>query len=114
MQSGFTSPDSPMLIARNPDSGVYFAFWNPVPNYNGRLSKERHWIHAGRTPFVTAQSGDGVHFSPFAVLEDLPEHGYCYPAVHFLSETELLLSYCCGGEEDGTCLTKTRISRICF
>ena len=110
--SRFTSPDSPMLIRQNPYGGLYYAVWNPVPNYNGRLSAEKRWIHAGRTPFVLAQSENGLDFSEYAVLEDKPDHGYCYPAMLFLSETELLLAYCCGGAEDGTCLSRTGIRRI--
>ncbi len=110
--SRFTSPDSPMLIRRNPYTGIYYAVWNPIPNYNGRLSREKRWIHAGRTPFVLAQSENGLDFSEYTVLEDLPDHGYCYPAMFFLNEKELLLSYCCGGAEDGTCLSKTCIRRI--
>ena len=111
-QSPFTSPESPMLISRNPFSGLYFAFWNPIPLYNGRIAPDSPWIDAGRSPFVMAVSENGVDFSPFVALEDDPTHGYCYPAVHFLSEKELLLSYCCGGPADGTCLTRTRILHL--
>lgn len=110
--SEFTSPDSPLLIRRNPFNGRYLAVWNPIPNYNGRIDPTKRWIHAGRTPFVLAQSDNGVDFSSYTVIEDEPDHGYCYPALFFLSENELLLSYCCGGEEDGMCLTRTRIRRI--
>ena len=108
----FTSPDSPLLIRRNPFSGVYYAVWNPIPNYNGRLEPGGRWINAGRTPFVLAASADGLDFSPYTVLEDDPSRGYCYPALFFLSEKEFLLSYCCGGAEDGMCLTRTRIRRV--
>ena len=110
--SRFTSPDSPMLIRRNPFSGVYYAVWNPVPNYNGRLDPDGRWVNAGRTPFVMAQSDDGINFSRCTVLEDDPVRGYCYPAMYFLNEKEFLLSYCCGGPEDGMCLTRTRIRRV--
>ncbi len=110
--SRFTSPDSPLLIRRNPYSGRFYALWNPVPNYNGRLDPDAKWIHAGRTPFVLAQSEDGLNFSPYAVLEDAPDHGYCYPAMLFLSEREMLISYCCGGPEDDMCLTRTAIRRV--
>ena len=112
VQSRFTSPDSPMLIRQNPYSGVYFAVWNPIPNYNGRLDGETRWIHAGRTPLVLAVSENGLDFSPYTVLEDAADHGFCYPAMLFLSEKELLLSYCCGGEEDGACLSRTAIRHI--
>ena len=101
-----------MLIRRNPYSGLYYAFWNPIPEYNGRIGPNAPWIDAGRTPFVMAVSDNGTDFSEYTVLEDEPTHGYCYPAVYFLDDKTLLLSYCCGGPEDGNCLTRTRISRI--
>ena len=110
--SRFTAPESPMLIRRNPYSGVYYAVWNPVPIYNGRLTQQKRWIHAGRTPFVLAQSENGLDFSAYTVLEDDPVHGYCYPAMLFLDEKTLLLSYCCGGEEDDTCLCRTAVRRV--
>lgn len=109
--SRFTSPESPMLIAKNPYSGIYYSVWNPIPNYNGRLS-ENKWCHAGRFPFVIAQSENGTDFSEYICIEDIPDHGYCYPAIFFLNEKEMLMSYCCGGKEDGVCLTKTRIKKI--
>ncbi|MBQ3087260.1 MAG: exo-alpha-sialidase [Clostridia bacterium] len=110
--SRFTAPESPMLIRRNPYSGKYYAFWNPVPLYNGRLDPQTKWIHAGRNPFVMAVSENGLDFSEYTVIENEPEHGYCYPAVYFLGEKEMLLSYCSGGPEDDMCLTKTTIRRI--
>ena len=109
--SVFTAPESPMLIARNPYNGIYYSVWNPVPLYNGRINEEV-WCHAGRYPFVMAQSENGIDFSEFTVIEDVPEHGYCYPAIHFLSENEMLMSYCCGGAEDGKCLSRTRIKKF--
>ena len=110
--SRFTSPDSPMLIRKNPYSGLYYAVWNPVPNFNGRLDGEKRWVHAGRTPFVIAVSENGLDFSSYAVLEDAPDRGFCYPAMLFTGKKELLLSYCCGGAEDGTCLSRTVIRRL--
>ena len=112
MQSRFTAPESPMLIRRNPYSGLYYAFWNPIPEYNGRIDPSAPWIDAGRTPFVMAVSENGTDFSAYTVLEDDPTHGYCYPAVCFLDAKTFLLSYCCGGPDDGNCLTRTRILRI--
>lgn len=114
VQSRFTSPESPMLIMRNPFGGKYYALWNPVPNYNGRYPAGSPWITAGRTPFVMAQSDNGIDFSEYTVIESDPERGFCYPAMHFMSEKEMLLSYCCGGKDDGCCLTRTRIRKIIF
>lgn len=112
--SRFTSPESPMLIRRNPYSGLFYAFWNPIPQYNGRTAPDAPWIDAGRTPFVMAVSQNGVDFSAYTVLEDDPSHGYCYPAVCFTNEKTVLLSYCCGGPADGNCLTRMRIVRMEF
>ena len=111
ISSRFTAPESPMLIAKNPYTGIYYAVWNPVPNYNGRYHEDV-WCHAGRFPFVMAQSENGIDFSDFTAVEDTPDHGYCYPAIHFLNEKEMLISYCCGGKEDVKCLTKTRIRKL--
>ena len=110
--SRFTAPDSPMLIRRDPFSGLYYAVWNPIPCYNGRLDRTKRWIHAGRTPLVLAVSETCADFSPYTILEDAPDHGFCYPAMFFPAPGVMLLAYCCGGEEDGTCLSKTRIRRI--
>ena len=112
VQSRFTSPESPMLIMRNPFSGIYYALWNPIPNYNGRYPADAPWITAGRTPFVMAQSENGRDFSEYTVIEDDPDRGFCYPAMVFLNEKEMLISYCAGGKDDGNCLTRTRIRKI--
>lgn len=108
--SRFSSPCSPMLIKRNELSGKYYAVWNPVPEYPGRL--EGPWITAGRTPLVIAESGDGYTFSASEVVEGDEGHGYCYPAMYFTDEHTMLLAYCSGGAEDGNCLCRTTIRRV--
>ncbi len=107
--SRFTSPDSPMLIKKNPYSGMYYAVWNPKPNCFGH---PQHGISWGRTPLVIAQSADGVNFSEPVVIEDDPARGYCYPAMEFTDEKTVLLAYCSGGEEEGCCLDKTTLRRL--
>lgn len=108
--SRFTAPASPMLIKKNPYSGRYLAVWNPVPEYQTRPRGE-FWT-AGRNPLVMADSTDGVHFSAPIIIEDDPTRGFCYPAIHFLDENRLLLAYCSGGPEDGSCLNRLTIRRI--
>ncbi|MBQ8333875.1 MAG: exo-alpha-sialidase, partial [Clostridia bacterium] len=90
--SQFTSPKSPMLIKQNPYSGKYYAVWNPAPLYPTREITGKRWT-GGRTPFVIAESDDGVHFSRPVLLEDDPEAGFCYPAMHFIDEKTALLAY---------------------
>ncbi len=108
--SRFTSPASPMLIKRNPHSGKYYVVWNPTPEYNLR-PRSAIWT-GGRTPLVMAESDDGVRFSDPVVLEDDPTRGFCYPAMYFLDEKTILMSYCSGGIPEASCLKKTTLRKI--
>lgn len=109
--SRFSAPESPMKIARNPYTGVYYAVWNPIPNYNGRTSAPGVW---GRTPLAIAESRDGYNFDlgHMQYIEDDPARGYCYPAVFFADAKTMLLAYCSGGAEDGMCLARLTIRKI--
>ncbi|MBR5446145.1 MAG: exo-alpha-sialidase [Clostridia bacterium] len=108
--SRFTSPASPMLIRKNPHSGKYYAVWNPTPEYILR-PKSEVWT-GGRNPLVIAESDDGVRFGTPVVLEEDPTRGFCYPAMYFMDEKTLLLSYCSGGTPEGSCLCKTTLRKI--
>lgn len=108
--SRFTAPCSPMKIKRFASTGELFAVWNPIPRYNGRPLEG---IRSDRTPIVIAKSGDdGQTWSEPQTLDDDPRRGYCYPALFFTGEGHLLLSYCCGGPEDGWELNRTCIRKI--
>ena len=111
--SRFTGPASPLLIKKNPFSGKYSAIWNPAPLYPTRELSKNRWT-GGRNPLVMAESDDGVHFSAPTVIENDPEAGFCYPALHFLDEKTALAAYCAGGIEptDEMCLARTVISRV--
>ncbi len=109
--SKFTSPESPMLIKKNPYSDKYYCIYNPIPNYNGREIPE-DFFHAGRTPIVIRESENGIDFSEYQIIEDDKNRGYCYPAIHFLDKKTLLVSFCAGGKDDGSCLNKTIIKII--
>jgi hypothetical protein len=100
-----------MLIRKNPYSGKFYAIYNPIPLYNGRSFPE-DFFHAGRTPIVLRESENGIDFSDLAVIEDDEKRGYCYPAMYFLDENTMLVSFCAGGKEDGSCLNKTVIKKI--
>ena len=107
--SKFTSPDSPMLIKKNPHSGRYYAIWNPVPGYFGKPDPRAVW---GRTPLVMAESLDGVHFSKPVAIEDDPLCGFCYPAIEFLDEKTLLVAYCSGGSAEKACLNRITVRKL--
>ena len=108
--SRFTSPNSPLSMKREPNSGMLMAVWNPIPNYNGRVLSKAGW---GRTPLALATSqDDGKTWSGIKIIEDAPDAGYCYTAIHFLNDGHFLLAYCSGGEEDTACLRKLVIRKI--
>ncbi len=108
--SRFTAPPSPLKIAREPESGCLIAVWNPVPNYNGRCISRSGW---GRTPLVYAVSDDdGMTWTEPCVIEDEPEHGYCYPAIFFTDDGCMLIAYCAGGPDDGICLARLTIRKL--
>lgn len=109
--SAFTSPCSPLSMKRLPD-GRICAVWNPVPIYNGRTELPGGTWTGGRTPMVLALSGDnGKTFTPPMVLEEDDSRGFCYCAIH-PARGGLLLAYCAGGPEDGSCLCRLRIRRL--
>ena len=110
-RSRFTAPWSPMEIERNPFTGKLYAFWNPIPLYNGRKFDYYNW---GRSPFVYAEISDDANIitGEIKTIENDPERGYAYPSVLFLNEKQFLISYCCGGLEERSCLAKTRIAKI--
>lgn len=108
--SRFTSPNSPLSMKKD-EKGRIYAVWNPIPEYNGR-EKTKKAFTGGRTPLVIAVSRDGGKtFTEETVLEAEEDSGYCYCAIHF-TEDAVLLAYCAGSAEDGSCLVRTRIRRI--
>lgn len=109
--SRFTSPNSPLSMKYLPD-GRIIAVWNPIPVYNGRSEHFDGCWTGGRTPLVYALSSDnGRTFTDPVVLEDEPDHGYCYTAI-YPAKDHVLLAYCAGGPEDKVCLARLRIRSI--
>ncbi len=110
--SGFTSPLSPMSALRL-SNGTLLVLYNPIPLYNGRSPHMEGVWTGGRTPLVLRQSRDGgVTWDEPVILEDDPCRGYCYTAMLEEKEDQLLLAYCAGGPEDGSCLSRLRIARL--
>lgn len=107
--SFFTSPNSPMEMARNEETGILYALYNPYP----RTLLADKGISWGRTPFVIRKSlDDGKTWSYPVVIEDDPNRGFCYPSVFFTKDNAMLCGYCRGGEEDGVCLARLGIMKI--
>ncbi len=110
--SFFTSPCSPLCMKRLSDDRL-FVIWNPVPLYNGRKEILGTVWTGARTPLVAASStDDGKTFSDYTLLETDEERGFCYTAIHELSDGSMLLAYCAGGIEDKSTLCRLRIRKL--
>jgi hypothetical protein len=104
----FPAPASPMSIKRNPEDKELYAVWNDHSAYWRQERVPSSW---GRTPLVIAKSSDdGVSWHSQTILEDAPDHGFCYTAMHFIPGA-LLLGYCCGGGKTAV-LQDSRLRRV--
>lgn len=104
------SPCSPASIKRIPSTGDLLLVWN---DHSGRFGVRPpgRWT-AARTPLACALSRDECRsWQRHKLLEDDPECGYCYTAIHFTADA-VLLAYCAGGAETGGILNRLRIRRV--
>lgn len=109
--SAFASPRSPLSMKRLTDDRL-MAVWNPLPSGPGAPKPLQGWSD-GRTPLVLS-IGDpaGSEWSTQLVVEDDPQSGYCYTAIHELPDA-YLLAYCAGSAvRDRNCLTRLRVRRL--
>jgi len=105
----FPSPAAPLSMKAHPKTGELFAVWCDRDPRWGIDPVEGSW---GRTPLVLARSSDnGISWHGHRMLEQKPDHGYCYTAMLF-TEKALLLAYCCGGGKESSVLQDLRIRRI--
>lgn len=111
-QSVFRSPCSPLQMKRIPKTGHLLAVWNDhSEHFKVPKPKPISWA---RTPLVSAISKDeGKTWKHFLLLEGAPDHGFCYPAIHFTDEA-VLLSYNAGGRTTRNPLDRQRVRRITF
>ena len=108
--SQFVSPSSPMQVKRIPETKHLLAVWN---DHSGIFeTREPLPVSWGRTPLICAISeDDGKTWNHHKLLEDSPEHGFCYPAIHFTQEA-VLISYNAGGATSKIPLDTQRVRRI--
>lgn len=105
-ESSLVSPLSPASIERIPSSGNLLAVWNN--NLHEDPDSARF-----RTPLNLAISKDeGQTWDNIRVLEDDPEGWYCYTAIQFVDDSEVLLAYCAGNRPQGTGLSITKLVKV--
>ncbi len=109
----FKAPCSPLSVKRLLN-GDLMAVWN---DHGGKISpvpadvsfNTNSW---GRTPLVCAISrDDGKTWTNHKLLEDDPDRGFCYIAIHPMDDS-VLLAYCCGGGTKSAVLQDTCIRKI--
>lgn len=104
----FSSPSSPMKIRKNPYSGKYYAVFNPIPDYIGRVTAP-HVM--SRTPLVIAElSCDSRRPEKVFPICECESKGYSDPAITFVSSNEYILSYTVSDE----CGNSLVIARGCL
>ena len=112
LPSWFTSPCSPLSTKRLHDGSI-LAVWNPIPTYNGRSEHPGGVWTGARTPLVYAFSTDeGKSWSEPIAIETDENSGYCYVAIHEVTDGGILLAYCAGGPVDGSTLNRLRIRKL--
>lgn len=85
-------------MKRNPSTDELFAVWDDLSPERKIPRTPESW---NRTPLVLARSSDGGRsWHGHIELENAPDHGYCYTAMHFTGDA-LLLGYCSGGGTSG-------------
>jgi sialidase-1 len=110
--------DAPVSLSRIPGTGDILAIWNYNWKYtgNGKLSpveEEALWHRTTgdrrRIPLTSAISKDeGETWEHFRNLEEIPEEGWCYPAVTWIENRALVTyfsSFCAFGFEGENYLT---------
>ncbi|MBV6640004.1 MAG: exo-alpha-sialidase [Cyclobacteriaceae bacterium] len=103
--SNIPSPLSPATIERMPD-GDWLLVWNNNDGSNPELEGKR-------TPLTAAISTDeGKSWAHIKNIEEDPNGWYCYMAMHFLSDDEVLLGYCAGNRLEGTGLALTHVTKV--
>ncbi|MBT4502455.1 MAG: exo-alpha-sialidase [Gemmatimonadetes bacterium] len=92
--SRFRSPCSPLSIKQIPSTGDLLAVWNDASHRSPKATQLR-------TPLAAAiSSNEGKTWRHTRLIEDDPQRGFCYTAIHFDGDA-VLLAYCCGGRGGG-------------
>ncbi|WP_206610969.1 sialidase family protein [Mariniphaga sediminis] len=104
--SNIPSPLSPASIEKIPGTGDWLLVWNNNDGSNPEIKGKR-------TPLTTAISKDeGKTWDYIKNIHIDPDGWYCYIAIHFVDQDNLLLSYCAGSRSQGTGLSVTDISKL--
>lgn len=103
------SPEAPATIARIPGTSDLLVVWN---DHCREPEQRRRAQPPLRTPLAAALSRDGGKtWVNHQLLEDAPDHGYCYTAVRFAGD-RVLLAYCAHRSRYGLETTQVSSFRV--
>jgi Neuraminidase (sialidase) len=104
--SNIPSPLSPATIEKIPGTEEWLLVWNNNDGTNPDIKGKR-------TPLTTAISKDeGKTWDNIQDIQDDPDGWYCYVAVYFIDEANILLGYCAGNNTKGNGLAVTDITHL--
>lgn len=104
--SNIPSPLSPATIEKVPGTGDWLLVWNNNDGSNPEIKDKR-------TPLTMAISRDeGKTWEKIKNIHDDPDGWYCYIAIHFLENNDVLLGYCAGSQSQNTHLSVTDITLL--
>lgn len=99
--SNIPSPISPATIEKIPRTNDWLMVWNNNDGSNPDIKNKR-------TPLTAAISKDeGETWEHIKNIEEDPDGWYCYIAIHFVDDENVLLSYCAGSQSQNTHLSVT-------
>lgn len=100
------SPLSSASITRIPQTKDLLMVWN-----NNEVKGQMY--DGNRSPLCLAISkNEGKSWQNVKTLEENLDKWFCYTAICFLNDNEILLSYCAGGKGLGTGMSTTKIVKI--
>lgn len=104
--SNIPSPLSPATIEKIPATGDWLLVWNNNDGLNPDIKDKR-------TPLTIAISKDeGKTWKHIKNIHDDSDGWYCYIAIHFVDDDNVLLSYCAGSQSQKTHLSVTDITLL--
>ena len=104
--SNIPSPLSPASIKKIRGTDDLLLVWNNNDGSNPEIKDKR-------TPITVAVSSDqGKTWKHIKNISDNPDGWYCYIAIHFVNDDDILLSYCAGSRSQKTELSVTDLTLL--
>ncbi len=103
-KSNIASPLSPASMEKVPNSDDWLLVWNNNDGSDPNIKNKR-------TPLTAAISKDeGKTWKYLKNIQDDPDGWYCYTAIHFVDDNNVLLGYCAGSQLEKTHLSITDVT----